>query len=237
MARWINEDRYDAFVRVASANYGVPVPLIKAVIGQESAFRADAYRVEAKINDASRGLMQILYRTAQGVGYGGPAGDRAALTGLFDPATNITYGTAYLAEQIARAGGDIRGGVSAYNGGWNPSAGFGRPVTTSGIRVCLARDATGKCINYRTVPLGEYANQAYVNNVLNHLAYFEAKERTPPTVVASTAPPPLDSGYRHANESQADSRASGTPARSTWTQIREALTWLFNKLFSKWGNN
>lgn len=215
---WANEDTWNAEIQQAARDFSVPATLIKAIIGQESQFNPSAYRAEVAVNDASRGLMQILYATARGEGYVGTA------DGLFDPYTNIHYGTSYLAGQLARASGSVRGGVSAYNGGWNPSVGFGAPVTKAGVTVCLARDKTGKCVQSRTVPVGEYANQDYVNKVLRNLAYFEAKERTPPTVVASSPgyTPPLSVGQQPTNESQIAGRISGTPTRSHGSSIR---TW------------
>lgn len=59
---------------------------VLAIIEVESARDPDAYRYEKRLNDASIGLMQILYTTARDRGYTqGPAG-------LFDPEANIRYG-------------------------------------------------------------------------------------------------------------------------------------------------
>ena len=174
--RWTNENTWDAAIRNASQRYGVPVALIKAIIGQESAFRPTAYRLEAAINDASIGLMQILYATARGVGYPGPVGEATKLTGLYDPATNIMFGTAYLDSQLVRAGGNIRDAISAYNGGWRPELGFGRPASVA-LTICLVRDKTGKCIQSRKVAAGEYANQPYVNSVIANYQYFLSQEK------------------------------------------------------------
>ncbi len=59
---------------------------VLAIVEIESSNNPDAYRYERALNDASIGLMQILYGTAQDRGYvQGPAG-------LFDPQTNIRYG-------------------------------------------------------------------------------------------------------------------------------------------------
>ena len=188
--RWTNENTWNAAIQSASQRYGVPTALIKAIIGQESAFRPTAYRAEAAINDASIGLMQILYATARGVGYDGPVGDAAKMTGLYDPATNVMFGTAYLDSQLARSGGNIRDAISAYNGGWRPTMGFGRPATVA-FTVCLARDSTGKCIQSRNVAVGEYANQPYVNAVMGNYQYFLTQENTGGTLPTSggTSPP------------------------------------------------
>jgi len=104
---------YDPFILDAAARYIVDPALIKAVITKESSWNPQAYRGEPQINDASRGLMQILFRTAQGMGYGGTP------DGLFDPATNINFGSRYLADRLSVYG--YPSGVSAYNAG--------RPIT------------------------------------------------------------------------------------------------------------
>jgi len=82
---------YDIIRRVKKDNFldDVPDALTLATIETESSFNPDAIREEPQINDASYGLMQILYGTAQEVGYNGTP------EGLFDPATNILYATKY----------------------------------------------------------------------------------------------------------------------------------------------
>lgn len=175
MPRWANEDRWTAAIKDAASRHGVPFTLVQAVIGRESQFNPAAWRAEPKIGDGSAGLMQILLRTAQGEGYDGPLGDSKSLTGLFDPVTNIEYGTSYLARQYRMAGGSPAGAVSAYNGGWRPDLGFGQPATRP-LRLCLARSqVSGDCIKWQDVKPGEYGNQSHVNAVLSNLEYFEAK--------------------------------------------------------------
>lgn len=100
---------YDSLILDAAARYVVDPALIKALITKESSWNPQAYRAEPQIGDASRGLMQILFNTARGMGYAG------APEGLFDPATNIDLGTRYLAGQLQTYG--YPAGVSAYNAG------------------------------------------------------------------------------------------------------------------------
>lgn len=209
MARWANEHTWDAIVQAASVRFGVPVSLIKAIIGQESAFRPTAYRAEPAIKDASIGLMQILLATAKGEGYTGSAGSASSLSGLYDPTTNIMYGTSYLATCLARCNNIIPSAVSAYNGGFRPDIGFGAP-SPKRVTVCLRRDTTGTCIESRTVEAGQYANQPYVNSVLNNIAYFEAQSQSTPTVVGDVSPPLVDAHHsNNVHESQDGGRASG----------------------------
>lgn len=158
---WPNENGYDALIRQAVHDYGnvVPVLLVKAMIGVESGYKPTAYRNEPKIGDASRGLMQILYRTAQAAGYNGTP------EGLLAPETNIAYGVKHLSG-LVKAKGDLWAAVSAYNNGSGAKA---KKATT----VCLARDQkTGECIQSFTAQPGQFLNQPYVDKVRKAYDYF-----------------------------------------------------------------
>jgi hypothetical protein len=186
--RWANEWRWDPIIKAKASIHGVPFTLIQAVIGQESQFNPAAYRGEVRLQDGSIGLMQILYSTARSMGYSGPVGNAQDLTGLYEPATNLEYGTRYLSQQYNRAGQDPAGAVSAYNGGWRPELGFGRPATKA-VRLCLARDQkTGECTRWRDVKSGEYGNKPHVDAVMDNLEYFEQKRRAASPIGAITSP-------------------------------------------------
>lgn len=153
MAKFRNENRYDHLARAASALHIVPQPLIKAVIGAESAYDPRAYRAEPQINDASRGLMQLLERTARSLGHVG------GVDSLFDPLNSINLGSKLLAENYkhARAGkpgaapGDLwEVAISAYNAGWSRE----RPNDAK-------RNASGA-----------FVNQSYVDKVLRLTKYY-----------------------------------------------------------------
>lgn len=184
MTRWQHENDYDGIIAVESARTGVPMALIKAVISLESEFIARATRDEAPRpslpptsdfplgGDRSIGLMQLLVRTARTLGYRGEIGDKASLTGLFDPATNVRLGTTLLRDNVTAAklrGLGIDAAISAYNGGWRPSLGYG------GL-----------------LPNGQFANQAYVNVVLDRMRYFGASDdettRTAPVLQLPQVP-------------------------------------------------
>ena len=172
MKRWANEDVYRELATSAAERQGLPAALVLAVIATETGgtFNPNAIRQEVKIGDASRGLMQILYATAKGLGYTGTP------EGLFDPATNIDFGTRYLAQQLGRAG-TFEGAASAYNGGWRPELGLGEQADHA-FDLCLARDQkTGKCIKTRHVQPGEFGNQPYVDSVMGNFTYFLEKEQ------------------------------------------------------------
>lgn len=88
---------------------------VMAVVQIESNFDARAFRAEPQLSDASRGLMQILYATAQDRGY---AGDP---DGLFDPTVNLRYGMAQLVwiwdYLDARGEANEDNWIAAYNAG------------------------------------------------------------------------------------------------------------------------
>jgi len=111
---------FDAEIQAGARTYNVPEAWIRAVIETESSWNPNAFRAEPKINDASYGLMQLLYRTAKGLGYDGDT------DGLYDPATNIDLGTKLLGQLRRKYGDDFRQIYSAYNSGsptlWQTSA-------------------------------------------------------------------------------------------------------------------
>lgn len=214
--KWTNENTWDAAIRAAASQHSVPVALIKAIIAQESAYKPTAYRAEPAVNDASIGLMQILLATAKGEGYSGGVGEASKLSGLFDPATNIMYGTSYLSSRLDATRGDIPSAISAYNGGYRPDIGFGAKATKA-LTICLARDQkTGNCIQTRAVKIGEYSNQPYVNAVLNNMAYFEKELAVTPTVIPATSPP-LAVAHRDNVESKNGGRDSSAVNRTPGT--------------------
>lgn len=106
---------WDQEIAEASQRYQVPESWIRAVIETESSWNPNAYRYEEKIKDASYGLMQILGKTAIGLGFDGDV-----YHDLYDPATNIDLGTRDLAQLIRSYGTDFRQVYSAYNSG-NPN--------------------------------------------------------------------------------------------------------------------
>lgn len=145
MPVFAREREFDGLVYAEAARRGLDPLLIKAVIATESSFNPNAIRPEPQINDASRGLMQILYGTAKMMGYAGSP------DGLFDPATNIRFGSAYLAHQVTRYGGSIPSAVAAYNAG-----------------------------TARTTERGHFVNQQYVDRVLGYYEEFKQREGPSP---------------------------------------------------------
>jgi soluble lytic murein transglycosylase-like protein len=97
---------YTAIVVRYASDYGVPATLVDAVIRVES-----NYKPGMRGNAGEIGLMQIKLRTARMVGYAGSPDT------LFDPDTNIKFGTRYLAMAYGLAGGDTCGTILRYNAG------------------------------------------------------------------------------------------------------------------------
>jgi len=91
-------------VRYASEN-GLPYELADAVVRLESRYNPGA------LNGTHMGLTQINVRTAQSLGYAGPA------AGLLDAETNLRYGLKYLAKAYKLAGGDTCGTILRYQFG------------------------------------------------------------------------------------------------------------------------
>lgn len=147
------ENEFDRDILRASDRYTVPVEVIKAVIAQESGFNPAAYRAEPQISDASRGLMQVLERTARALGMQGPVEQ------LYNPAINIDLGAKLLAENIGRArpthGNTIlEVALSAYNAGFSTD----RPGDAK-------RTAAGAIVN-----------ADYVAGVVKFLGYFASRQ-------------------------------------------------------------
>lgn len=108
------ENDFDGLIWEAAGRYSLDPLLLKALVAKESGFNPAALRPEPSIGDASRGLAQVLYKTATWLGYRGDP------DGLFDPATSLEYGAKYLAYQAGRyAGSPTFDGdlYAAYNAG------------------------------------------------------------------------------------------------------------------------
>jgi len=95
-------NNYNDLIAQASAQYGVDIALIKALIKCES-----NYNPNARSGAGAGGLMQLMPGTAAEMG----ANDR------FDPKQNIFAGTKYLRSLLDKFGGNTTLAVAAYNAG------------------------------------------------------------------------------------------------------------------------
>ncbi|TBN47970.1 lytic transglycosylase domain-containing protein [Hansschlegelia quercus] len=109
-----------AMVTAEARRAGVSPALAHAVVKVESRYQPNATGRGGYV-----GLMQLSYRTAQGMGF---KGSRQA---LYQPSNNLTYGMRYLAQAVRLAGGSTCGAVSKYQGGHGV-----RGVTRAGAVYC-----------------------------------------------------------------------------------------------------
>lgn len=202
MPRWANENRFNPELQTVAIQYGIPLELLKGLVAQESKFDPNAYRQEGK-DDASVGLTQVLLSTARALGYRGDP------DGLFSPGLNVSLGARVLQQNLRQLGGDVPAALSMYNGGLRPQFAFGVRATKPG-RVCLAKDAQGKCLRWYDYKVGEFGNQPYVDAVLANAAYF---------------------GY----EGGSSSPAGGGPPQKAGPSITSLLAWLTAGLTLAWG--
>lgn len=92
---------YDLLIHATALEYHVPPALVKAVIAAESAFDPQAVS-----HRGAQGLMQLMPRTAAGLG----------VEDAFEPRQNVRGGVGYLREMLDRFG-DVTRAVAAYNAG------------------------------------------------------------------------------------------------------------------------
>ncbi len=97
---------YQSIVTNYADQHSLDENLVKAVIWTESSGFPDAEGLYGEI-----GFMQVFYTTAQQMGFTGEPDE------LFDPDTNIYYGTKYLRWQLNRYEQDIQMALSAYKAG------------------------------------------------------------------------------------------------------------------------
>ena len=118
--RYRRENHFDDYVTAASREWRIPPWLVKAVIATESSFNPAAHKDEPNLDppDASRGLMQVLLKTARGLGYQGQPGHPRDLSGLYSPQLSIQLGTKLLRELVDRFPNEQWDGIyAAYNAG------------------------------------------------------------------------------------------------------------------------
>lgn len=217
---WPGDDKYDATILAAVAKHwstpvgvygrGVDtawcapfVAFVKAVIGHESQFNPRAFNGTG--GDAARGgsygLMQLSVLTSRAVGFAGAPDE------LLTPEVNIEYGVSYLADCYRQAG-ILAGAASAYNGGWRPESGYGRPLPGPGEK---------------------YANDAYVRSVMsNYVRYVKAmgEVQSAPTAPAYAKPTLSVAGAAMAP-------TSTTSKSGIWTTIAGAAATVLGFLTSQ----
>ena len=101
-----SRSRYRRLIAKHARANGVPIKLAMAVVQVESNYRANARGRAGEI-----GLMQIMPRTARGIGY------RGKMSNLYNPATNLRYGMKYLGKAYRLGGRSTCGAILKYNAG------------------------------------------------------------------------------------------------------------------------
>ncbi len=103
-------DEYREYIKKYSDEFGVPDELVYAVIKTESDFESSAVSSKGAI-----GLMQIMPATFEWL-TDDLMHENLDVGMLYDPETNIKYGTYYLSRLYNRFG-DWNTAIAAYNGG------------------------------------------------------------------------------------------------------------------------
>lgn len=93
---------YANYIQQAANKTGLDPKLIASVISAESSFNPQAHS-----GAGAAGLMQLMPKTASGLGVSNP----------YDPQQSIMGGSEYLAQAIKNNGGSIPLGLAAYNAG------------------------------------------------------------------------------------------------------------------------
>jgi len=101
--------KYEEYIIKYSKEYAMDPTLVAAIIYSESHFDASVIS-----RAGAEGLMQIMPSTAKGIAQ--RIGANSDFN-LFDPETNIRFGTSYIRSLIDAYNGDINSALAAYNGG------------------------------------------------------------------------------------------------------------------------
>jgi soluble lytic murein transglycosylase len=101
--------KYQDLIVKYAAEYKLEPTFVAGIIYTESHYNPQAVsRVGAK------GLMQLMPATAKSVSE--QLGE-SSMGDLFDPETNIRYGTFYIAQKVQDFNGNVNAALAAYNGG------------------------------------------------------------------------------------------------------------------------
>ncbi len=140
---------YSDFVESSSSSFGVPKKIVYAVIKTESDFDSTAQSSAGAI-----GLMQIAPATFEEIS--GKLGDSYEKGMMYDPETNIRYGTYYL-SYLYRYFGDWNVVFAAYNAGMGTVSGW--------LDDSSCTDSEGNLVNIPFPETEQYVKK--VNDAIN----------------------------------------------------------------------
>jgi len=118
---------YKDFIKKYALENDIDPNLVAATIWTESRFRKDAVSIAG-----ARGLMQLLPNTARSIARRLGEEESFSANKLFDPETNIKYGTWYLAFYVKKYN-DPALALIAYNGGYRLADYVSAYKTTRGL--------------------------------------------------------------------------------------------------------
>ena len=125
---------YEAIFRQAAERYKVDVALLQAMARQESNFNAAAVGIVTKSGEQAKGIMQLMPGTAK----------ELRVTDVFDPLQSIMGGAKYMAQMLARYGGNVQEALAAYN------AGMGKVTPGMGIpNIAETQDYVAKVLAFQ----------------------------------------------------------------------------------------
>lgn len=130
----VPKTKYDEIINLYSSQYGVDPLLVKAVMKQESDFKPNLVSPIGAV-----GLMQLMPRTASGMGINNPK----------DPKQNILGGIKYLSYLLKTFNGNTTLAVAAYNAGPNAVKKYGNKVPAYKETQNYVKNVMGNYRKYR----------------------------------------------------------------------------------------
>lgn len=110
---WRYPQKYKPFVEKWAAEYEVDPNILYAVIKTESSFDP-----QAESNVGARGLMQLTEETFEWAKLKSAPYEEIVFEDLYDPNTNIRFGSYFMDRCLERYEGDLATAAAAYHSGW-----------------------------------------------------------------------------------------------------------------------
>lgn len=104
--------KYEDYVRMYAQEYGIDEKYIYAIIRTESGFDP-----KAESDAGARGLMQITRETFEWIKTKIAPDEQIGFDSLYDPETNIRFGSYFLSFCLERYDGDLSTAAAAYHSG------------------------------------------------------------------------------------------------------------------------